>query len=79
MKFLLRFDQNVKYKCPTEAYPLHDFQKMCTVCTRFQDALAVKIWLDLLKELWSSGYALKCIAPLFSMHTSVLNTECIEY
>ena len=31
------------------------FIKICRVCTPFQDALAVKIWLDLLKELWSYG------------------------
>jgi len=45
LKFLLRFDQNVEYKCPAGAYPLHDFQ----------DALGVKIMLDLLKGLWSYG------------------------
>ena len=43
LKFLLRFDQNVEYKCPTGAYPLRDFHKLCKVCTPFQDALAVKI------------------------------------
>ena len=53
--FLLRFDQNVEYKRPTEAYPLHDFHKICRVCTPFQDALGVKISLDLLKGLWSYG------------------------
>jgi len=37
------------------AYPLHDFHKICRICTPFQDALAVKISLDLLKELWSYG------------------------
>jgi len=49
LKFLLRFDQNVEYECPTGAYPLHDFHKICRVCTPFQDVLAVKILLDLLK------------------------------
>ena len=43
LKFLLRFDQNVEYKRPTGAYPLHDFHKICRVCTAFQDALGVKI------------------------------------
>jgi len=55
MKFLLRFDQNVEYKHPTGAYPLCDFHKICRLCTVFQDALAVKILLDLLKGLWSYG------------------------
>jgi len=41
--FLLRFDQNVE--------SLRDFHKICRVCTPFQDALAVKISLDLLKGL----------------------------
>ena len=48
-KYLLRFDQNVEYKRPAGAYPLCDFHKVCRVCTPFQVALAVKIWLDLLK------------------------------
>jgi len=47
LKFLLRFDQNVEYKRPGGAYPLRDFHKICRVCTPFQDALAVKISLDL--------------------------------
>jgi len=53
LKFLLEFDQNVEYKCFAGAYPLHDFHKICRVCTAFQIALAVKILLDLLKGLWS--------------------------
>jgi len=36
-------------------YPLRDFHKICRVCTTFRDALAVKIWLDLLEDLWSYG------------------------
>jgi len=55
LKFLLRFDQNVEYKHPAGAYPLRDFHKIGRVCTAFQDALAVKIWLDLLEGLWSYG------------------------
>jgi len=55
LKFLLRFDQNVEHKRPAEAYPLRDFRKICRVCTQFQDALAVKIWFDLLKGLQSYG------------------------
>jgi len=51
LKFLLRFDQNVEYKRPTGAYPLRNYHKICRVCTPFQDALAVKISLDLLKGL----------------------------
>jgi len=55
LKFLLRFDQNVEYKRPTGTYPLCDIHKIGRVCTSFQDALAVKISLDLLKGLWSYG------------------------
>ena len=51
--FLLRFDQNVEYKTPIGAYSLRDYHKICTLCTPFQDALAVKISLDLLMGLWS--------------------------
>ena len=35
--------------------PLRDFHKICPVCTSFQDALSVKILLDLLEGLWSYG------------------------
>ena len=57
LKFLLRFDRN---KRPAGVYPLRDFHKICRVCTPFQDALGVKIWLDLLKELWSyRGFKLR--------------------
>jgi len=52
LKFLLRFDKNVEYKRPAGAYPWRDFHKICRVCTSFQDVLAVKISLDLLKGLW---------------------------
>jgi len=55
LKFLLRFDQNVGYKRPAEAYPLRDFHKICRLCTPFQVALGVNILLDLLKGLWSCG------------------------
>jgi len=55
LKFLLRFDQNVEYKRHPGAYPLRYFHKICSICTTFQDALAVKISLDLLKGLWSYG------------------------
>jgi len=37
------------------AYPLCDFHKICRVCTPFQDALAVKTSLDLLKGSQSYG------------------------
>jgi len=40
---------------PQGAYPLHDFHKIRRICTPFQDALAAKILLDLLKGLWSYG------------------------
>ena len=48
-EILLRFDQNLEYKRPAGAYPLRDFHKICRVSTSFQDALGVKIWLDLLR------------------------------
>ena len=51
LKFLLRFDQNVEYKRPAGTYPLRDFCNICRLCTTFQDTLAVKISLDLLKGL----------------------------
>jgi len=40
---------------------LHDFHKICRVCTQFQDALAVKISLDLLKFLRYGGFTLTAI------------------
>ena len=55
LNFLLRFDRNLEYKRPAGAYPLRDFHKIFRVCTSFQDALGVKIWLDLLEGLWSYG------------------------
>ena len=51
LKFLLRFNRNLEYP---GSIP-------CAICTKFaefasfQDALGVKIWLDLLKGLWSYG------------------------
>ena len=71
LKFLLTFDQNVKYKRPAGAYPFRNFHKICTVCTLFQDASAAKISLDMLKGLWSyprfklrgSGYSQIFSAP----------------
>ena len=55
LKCLLRFDRNVEFKRLEGACPLRDFHKIYRVCTPFQDALGVKIWLDLLKGLWSYG------------------------
>jgi len=69
LKFVLKFDQNVEYKRSAGAYPLRDFHKICRVCTPFQDALAVKIWLDLLEGLWSyGGFKLRvsCFPQIFS-------------
>jgi len=71
LKFLLRFDQNVEYKRPAGAYPLRDYHKIYRFCNAFQDALAVKIWLDLLEGLRSyvgfkyrvSGYTQIFSAP----------------
>ena len=72
LKSLLRFDQNVEYKRPAGAYPLCNFHKICRVCTPFQDALAVKIWLDLLEGLWSYGdFKLRgSVSPTFSVPPS---------
>jgi len=55
LKFLLRFDRNVEYERSAGAYSLRDFHKIYRVYTSFQDALGVKIWLDLLNGLWSYG------------------------
>ena len=57
LEFLLTFDQKVEYKLPIGAYPLGCFHKICRVCTMFQDALAVKILLDLLKVSPVAGAA----------------------
>jgi len=59
----------VEYKRPTGAYPLLDFHKICGVCTPFQDALGVKIWLDLLEGLWSYGVLSSggLVTPKFSV------------
>ena len=56
LKILLIFGQNVEYKRPAGAYPLCDFHKICRICSSFQDALAVKASLNLLKGLWSYGH-----------------------
>jgi len=53
LKFLMKFDQNVEYRRTAGAYPLRDFHKICRACTPLQDALPVKISLDLLKGLWT--------------------------
>ena len=62
----------MEHKRPAGAYPLRDFQKNCRVCTPFQDALGVKIWLDLLEELWSyGGFKLRVSgSPIFSVSPS---------
>jgi len=39
----------------TKAYPLRDLHEICKICTWFQDALAAKISLALLKGIWSYG------------------------
>jgi len=72
LKFLLRFDQNVEYKRPAGAYPLRDFYQIYRVCTTFHDALALKIWLDLLELLWSNGgFKLRgLVSPKFSVPPS---------
>jgi len=72
LKLLMRFHQNSEYKRPAGSYPLCDFHKICRVCTSFQDALTVQIWMDLLKGLWSYG-SFKYrdqISPKFSAPTN---------
>jgi len=55
LKILLILGQNVEYKRSAGAYPLCDFHKICRICSLFQDALAVKVSLNLLgvMELWA--------------------------
>jgi len=62
----------VEYKRPAGAYPLCDFYNICRVCTPFQDALGVKIWLDFLEGLWSyGGFKLRVSgSPKFSVPPS---------
>jgi len=62
----------VEYKRPAGAYLLRDFHKICRICTPFQDALAVKTWLDLLEALWSYwGFKLRTSGyPKFSAPSS---------
>jgi len=55
LKMLLKFYKVSEYKRPAGAYSLHHFHEICTVCTAFQDALVVKIWMDLVKRLRSYG------------------------
>ena len=64
--------QYVEYERPEGAYHLRDFHKTCRVSTPFQDALAVKMWLDLLKRLWSyGGFNLRgLVTPKFSAPSS---------
>ena len=54
-RYLVNSEANFEVFRPAGAYPLHDFHKICRVCTSFQDALGVKLWLDLVKGLWSYG------------------------
>jgi len=53
VKILLEFYLISEHKGSTGAYPLRDFHEICRDCTSFQDALAVEIWMDLLKGLQS--------------------------
>jgi len=43
--------QQNEYKRPAGAYPLYNFHEIYIISTTFQDALAVKIWLELLEGL----------------------------
>ena len=68
LKFLLRFDRNVKYKRPAGAYPLRDFHKNLQSLYLISGCVGVKISLDLLKGLWSyGGFKLRGrVSPTFS-------------
>jgi len=60
LKILLKFCQISEYKHLAGAYPLRDFHKICRICTLLQNALADKIWMELLKELRNYvGYNLR--------------------
>ena len=56
-KSAAKFDyiKTVSGNVVAQSIALRDFHKICRVCTSFQDALGVKILLDLLKGLWSYG------------------------
>ena len=54
-KFYWNFTKILEYKRPQGRIPCAIFTKLCRVCTSFQAALAVKIWMDLLNGLWSDG------------------------
>jgi len=78
LKFLLIFDQNVEYKRPAGEYRLHDFfYKICRICTSFQDALAIKVSLDLLKGLWRYG-GLNLMGSGYSQIYSALSGETMR-
>ena len=69
LKSLLRFDRNVEYKHPAGAFSLRFLQKFAGFVPRFRVALALKIWLDLLSGLRSSGgFKLRelCYSQIFS-------------
>jgi len=60
LKILLKFYQISECKRPIGAYPLRNFHEFCRVCTSFQDTLAVKIWMNVLKGLQSyEGFKLR--------------------
>ena len=55
LKCLLIFDQNVEYIRPAGVYSLRDFHKICRICTPFQIALAIKVFVEFAQrvmELW---------------------------
>ena len=54
-RYLVYSEADFEVFRPAGAYPLHDFHKIYSICTLLQDALGVKIWLDLLEGLWSYG------------------------
>ena len=68
----------MEYKRPAGTYPLRNFHIICRVCTPFQDALAVKISLDLLKGLLSYvGFKVDGVGFLTNFQRPVVAKLCI--
>jgi len=59
----------MEYKRPAGVYPLLDFHKSCRICTSFQDALAVKVSLDLFRGYEVMGVSSRrgLVTPKFSV------------
>ena len=68
----------MEYKRPAGAYTSDDFYEICRFCTYFQDALNVKIWMNLLKGLRSyGGFKLRGLVPL-NFQRPLAAKQCIK-